>query len=67
MIDKMLGIDTGVDTLEAYTQKLVDNKTLSLGAIEVYSNLYHRLCEAVMNDDEEAIARIREEIEQITK
>jgi len=65
MRDEIFGIETGVDTLEAYTQKLVDNKTLSLGAIEVYSNLYHRLCMAVMEDNMGLAEELREEIKAL--
>jgi len=64
-MDNFLNIELGVKTPEEYTDGLVKNKTVSEVAIENYSELYHRLFEATVNDDKEEADRIRDEINNL--
>jgi len=49
-------------TLEQYTQKLVDEKTLSLGAIENYSALFHELYLEICHGTQTSVMKIVDEL-----
>ena len=65
MTENPFKISLGVDTPEENTDRMVKEKTLSLGAIEVYADLYHKLMEAVMNADDDLADKLREEIKSL--
>ena len=65
MTENPFSIDLGVDTPEQNTDRMVKEKTLSLGAIEVYADLYHLLMEAVMSEEEERAEELREKIKSL--
>jgi len=65
MTENPFRIQLGVLTPEENTDRMVKEKTLSMGAIEIYAELYHRLMEAVMNEEEERAEELREEIKAL--
>jgi len=65
MTENPFSIDLGVDTPEQNTDRMVKEKTLSMGAIEVYAELYHLLMEAVMNADDDLADKLREKIKAL--